>query len=399
MNVVFLGLLYTERSMQTARKYSKRGLQMAPHVFQTTLIRGLMQAGNTKLSVLNVPPVGSFPVNYRSPLVHRENWGDYNKQIGYLNLPLIKKAQQKRALIRAIKSIIAKDGTDDLCLIAYSTYEPFLEVLDYFKKKHPRIKSCLIVTDCIPGRGDMEKYMTPKAKKAGDRVVKLAKSIDSFALLTKHLAEALEIGSKPYVITECICNELQDSCISTDGQKHRCLYTGTLGIEFGICELAEAFASMDNCELWICGNGSGRARIEELAEKHENIQYYGFLPPERLQELRNSCDFLINPRRPTGTYTKYSFPSKTAEYLMSAKPVIMYKLEGIPDEYDAYLNYLSASDSDGIKEELNRIFSMEYTLLTAKADEGRSFMVKNKTAQMQGQRILSLLTSCQDMPQ
>ena len=38
----------------------------------------------------------------------------------------------------------------------------------------------------------------------------------------------------------------------------------------------------------------------------------------------------VNPRQNNEEFTKYSFPSKTMEYLASGVPVVAYKLDGIP---------------------------------------------------------------------
>ena len=53
--------------------------------------------------------------------------------------------------------------------------------------------------------------------------------------------------------------------------------------------------------------------------------------------LQKTADVLVNPRLNEGEYTKYSFPSKTMEYLSTGRPVVCYKLDGIPDEYDKHL--------------------------------------------------------------
>ena len=100
--------------------------------------------------------------------------------------------------------------------------------------------------------------------------------------------------------------------------------------------------------------------LKLLSQNNDNIKFFGFIKHEEVEKLQNECDFLINPRRPSGTYTKYSFPSKTVEYMLTAKPVIMYKLEAIPDEYDGYLNYLTADTAEKIAEELKQIFEKDF---------------------------------------
>lgn len=391
MKIILCGLMFSERGIQAAKKWSKTSLQMAPHLFLTNLSRGLIQASNdVELSIINVPPMGSFPTNNKRLLIPREEWGTDNVGIGYLNIPFVKQHLQKSSLIREIEKKLDIEHPENNFLIVYHTYLPFLEAVKCVKKKYPAVRTALIATDCVPGRGDMEKYMTPAAVRRGNKAVELAKSCDGFILLTKYLAQALEIGDRPYVITECIANENQQTCNKNEQSKNRCLYTGSIGVEFGVCDLAKSFAMLNNAELWICGSGSGKDCIESLAAEHPNIKYFGFVDQERLQELRNQCDFLINPRRPTGTYTKYSFPSKTAEYMMSGKPVIMYKLEGVPDSYDEYLNYLTADTPERIKDELVKIFEINYSSLLEKADSGRAYMLENASSLAQAKKIVGM---------
>lgn len=381
--------MYTEQSLRDAKQYSKTGLQMAPHIFLSTLIEGMSQLENIRLFVLNIPPVGSFPINYTRPIIRTELWGECNVQVGYLNFPIIKGMFQKRKLMAQIKKIIFMYFEDETYILGYNTYETFLDVLKMCKTKYRDIETGLLVTDCVPGKNDMDKYITSSRRRLGERIVRKVQTIDFFVLLTKYLADSLEINNKPFMIMECVCNEAQSCCAINEISKNICLYTGTLEIEYGICELADAFAMMYDAELWICGDGAGREYLEELMHKCCNIKYFGFLEHDELQKLRNQCDYLINPRKPTGTYTKYSFPSKTAEYLMSGKPTIMYKLEGIPDEYDKYLNYLSGQTVTEIKDELEGIFEEKYSDLIDKALKGRQFMLTNKNARIQTKKILS----------
>ena len=388
MNLIFLGLLYTEQSLRETGLYSRHGVQMAPHTFQRTLLDGIRQLDDVRLNVISIPPSGSFPINDQRLWIRKERL-EHHTQIGYCNLPWIKHSLQRRTLVKTIKELLhdAEDAEDTL-LAAYSPFEPFLHAIGDIKREFPKIQSCLIVTDCIPGRGDLPKNMTWHAKLRGNRIVRLPKPIDRFALLTKNLADTLEIGEKPYVVTECICDETFPLSKTRAVRQNICLYTGSVNEEFNIRELADAFVGMPHAELWICGTGSGAHDLRKMSEKHDNIRYFGFVEQDALQKYRDHCDFLINPRRPTGTYTKYSFPSKTAEYMMSGKPVIMYKLEGVPDAYDRYLNYLHGQTPQEMREDLEAIFAADDAVLAQKALDARTFMMTMKNSRRQAERIV-----------
>lgn len=389
MNVVILGLMFSDLSLKAAYEDSKCGVQMATHTFQENLVKGMEQVVN--VSVVNVPPIGSFPINYKKIYIKSRNWGTNNHEVGYINLPVIKHFFQEKAIYSNLKQRLIPG--DKNVLLVYSLYKPFLQIVNRLKSEQPDLHVCLIQTDAIAGRNGMGKYMTKHSIKEGNELVALAKKCDSFVILTKYIAEPLEIGNRPYIVLECICDENQPENETKDESENICLYTGALEKAYGICDMVDAFKSIPDAQLWICGAGDAEEYIKEAAKEYSNIKFYGFVNKQRVMELRNQCDFLINPRRPEGTYTLYSFPSKTAEYLMSGKPVIMYKLEGIPDDYDPYINYLTGENYADICEELKRIFSSDYKRMKAVALRSREYMLSNKNKSVQAAKILELINN------
>lgn len=389
MKILFLGTMFSPHSLEEAYKASKCGVQMAPHLFQDRLIQGLKADENTFVTVFNVPPVGSFPMNYKKLYIHGHKWEE-NEQIGYLNVPVLKWKIQRGKLLRKVEKWIEAQPADEKCyILAYCLYEPFLDVLDRIKEKHPEVQTTLIQTDAVPGRNGMIKG--EKMKRLGDRLVSKTKKIDAFVVLSQPLTEVLEVGDRPYVITECICDPKQPMSKQKKKSENAFLYSGTTEKVYGICDIVDAVKELPQAQLWVCGAGNSDEYIREIEKTHPNIRHFGYLSQKELADLRDRCDFLINPRRPTGTYTKYSFPSKTAEYMLSGKPALMYKLEGIPDEYDAYLHYLTSDNAAGIKAELQAVMNADYEELLQKAEEARNFMLENKNAEVQARKILTMM--------
>lgn len=391
VKIYFLGILFCEEALKHAYRDSFHGVSMAPHVFQTNLLSGFENIEEVDVEVINIPPTGSFPINNRKIYSKGYRWGKENRQIGYINLPRIKWQIQKRKIVKELdRKLRDIEDYSEITIMAYSVYEPFLDVMNSIKLKYPGIQLCLIQTDPIMGRGERDKYMTPKAVAEGNRIVEKAKIVDKFILLTKYLADTIEVGKRQYCVIECVCNDKQPQ--SREGlHRNICLYTGTLNEEFGIKDLVDAFTMIENAELWICGDGNTKDYILQQSSVHKNIKYFGYLTRDEIQKKQDECDFLINPRRPSGTYTMYSFPSKTAEYLMTGKPVIMYKLEGIPDEYDVYIEYLTGNLPSDVAFELNNIFRKPYNELKERAYYARLFMQKEKAGIIQAKKIRSFL--------
>lgn len=341
------------------------------------------------MHIVNIPPVGSFPMNYRKLYVKGMQW-EGNTQIGYWNIPGLKWGIQKRKMVKTVRRILRdQPKKEECCLIAYHLHEPFLDVIGELKKEFPNLHTTLIQTDAVPGRGGM--IRGKKMEDKGNRLVKKAKVIDSFALLSRPLAETLEVGGRPFVVTECICDPEQTMSKQKERSENIFLYSGTTEAIYGIRDIVDAIKDIPTAQLWICGAGNSDDYIREAAITHKNIHHLGYVDQKRLSELRDQCDFLINPRRPTGTYTKYSFPSKTAEYMMSGKPVVMYKLEGVPDEYDPYLNYLTAETAQEIKQQIQMLTQSDYADLAAKAVAARAFMQEEKNAHRQARKIVEMI--------
>ena len=69
----------------------------------------------------------------------------------------------------------------------------------------------------------------------------------------------------------------------------------------------------------------------------------------------------------------------------------MYKLQGIPDDYDAYINYISAKTPEEMGKELESIFNLNYENLKSVAQNGREFISKNKNKNICASKILELM--------
>ena len=81
------------------------------------------------------------------------------------------------------------------------------------------------------------------------------------------------------------------------------------------------------------------------------------------------------------------------EYMASGKPVIMYKLDGIPDEYDDYLFYIQENISNAIKEKIEMVLEMPTEEVKRKASAGREFIIDKKNATVQAERIIEFINS------
>lgn len=168
-------------------------------------------------------------------------------------------------------------------------------------------------------------------------------------------------------------------------------YAGGVTKKYGICELVDGFIQANiDAELWICGSGDLEGYLTVKAASDSRIKYFGFVSPDEVARLQNMATCLVITRNPAEAYTRYSFPSKLIEYMASGKPVLTTFLDGIPAEYFEYLVEIKKFSSDGVREALVRFFS-HGGVDVSKAEQGRNWILRNKSALEVGANIRSFL--------
>jgi glycosyltransferase involved in cell wall biosynthesis len=213
-------------------------------------------------------------------------------------------------------------------------------------------------------------------------------------LLTKQIADYLKID-KPWCVMEGICSSETQS-IQFENQNNKViLYTGTLHEKFGIMNLIAAFKKIENInyELIICGVGDCENQIKNIASFDSKIEFLGKLPREQVLELQKKATVLVNPRQNNEEFTKYSFPSKTLEYLSAGKPLVAYKLNGIPDEYDPYICYVKDNSIDCLANTLRKVCELPYIERYEIGKRGRDFVLDYKNSKVQVKKIIDLIES------
>ena len=171
------------------------------------------------------------------------------------------------------------------------------------------------------------------------------------------------------------------------------MYAGKLNKEFGVLALAEASSYLKGiCKIEMYGaNGDCDNLLKELSNKNDNLSVNGIIPLTELLIKETEVELLVNPR-PNGQYfTEYSFPSKTLEYMSSGTPVLMYKLEGIPEEYNDYLYYIDGYDPIDIANSIINVLGKGKVELYKKGVKAQTFVRNNKNAKVQTKKILEFL--------
>lgn len=372
-------------------KKSRCGISNAVNGYQWNLIEGFNANLDKPIKIINALPVGIFGLQYKDLFLPTRRWeyaGGENLELGCLNLPFIKQHQRYLSCKKALRR------SEDKNIIIYSAYLPFLKAIYKLDKSY---KITLVVTD-LPEFYDLGRTSALTRffrKRNNEKIYKCMERVDNFVLLTEQMREPLRVGDRPYTVVEGICDpDMFASAPAEVGREEKTLlYTGTLHEKFGILNLVEAFSGIKapDYKLVICGGGDSQEKIEAAAERDPRIEFLGFQPKDRINALQLASTALVNPRQNNEDFTKYSFPSKTMEYMLSGKPVIMYKLDGIPDEYDEFLQYVEGDSVDDLREKLTEICELPKIERDEIGLRAREFVAQNKNRKTQTKKILTLM--------
>jgi len=403
MHVLFLGGVFDEDMEKNILKKTKNTVHYAANNLQWNLINGLLEINNLQLEIISAPLIGAFPKDYKSILCKRKqtmykntlcNYVGFNNLWGYRNI------SRKNNLINEIKGFALSKSQEKVILV-YSPHTPFLQASIYAKKLDPSIHICLIVPD-------LPQFMNLNLKHSliYDLLKKIdinlfernLKYVDSFVLLTEQMKNILRVGEKPYIVIEGVVSnkfkfDNKNDSIYFNSNDLNVVYTGTLNSKFGIKNLIEAFHRVEriDAKLKICGRGDSEKFIKEFAIKDHRIIYMGQLSNKEAIELQLKATVLVNPRQNIEEFTKYSFPSKNLEYMMTGRPVIAYKLDGIPDEYDNYMIYVKDNSVESLTTIIEDVLSMDENERDRFGIKGKNFVLEEKNNVNSIKKIINMI--------
>lgn len=406
LDVLFLGKLFPREKEQEIKNKMKTGMQDAANALQWNIIDGFEENDFGEMKIINYLPVDAYPNGYPDKFIekftfqHTEKYKSDDINVGCCNIFGIKRFINSLYFRKYIKKWARKDNGKQKVLLCYTANSMFLGLAKLAKKIDKNIIVGCIIAD-IPEfatarevTGLKKIYHTYQVKKCAS----LYGLVDKFILLTKQMAQKLEIKS-PFIVVEGIATTDDTPYDEKFAEQYKnekyILYSGTLNYKFGIKTLLDAFQKIDdeNVKLVICGFGEAEQLIKERQKEDKRIEFLGRVDRTRVLALQKNATVLVNPRQNNEEFTKYSFPSKNLEYLSSGVPVIAYKLDGIPDEYDGYIIYPEDDSEESLAKEIRKICSLSDEDRIALGERAKNFVFDNKNKVRQAQRIIDFFNN------
>ena len=350
--------------------------------YHRLLIEGL--AANTHVDVVANPPVNKN-VLQRSVVKLPE---ERDKGVIYHHIPAIRNP--------LLKTICVATGT-------------FFKTLRYAKK------DSAVVIDCLNRVAGAAALVAARIRKIpcvgivtdlpemllGGTVSKklsayLIRNCTHYIFLTEAMNMRLNPSGKPYVILEGHSDIQMKNVDMLNVQKSRpriCLYAGCISKQFGIQHLIEGFrkAKLDNVQLHLYGPIGGEEEFRELISWDDSVYYGGMLLSSEVVQKEMEATLLVNPRPTHEEFVKYSFPSKTMEYMASGTPVLTTVLPGMPKDYYPHVFLLEQETAEGIADKLTEVLSLSDEELFEKGKAAKEFILDTRNNVVQAAKILEML--------
>ena len=217
-----------------------------------------------------------------------------------------------------------------------------------------------------------------------------------YILLTEAMNDYIQNPGKPYVILEGHADIAMRERIPSLERKQNpriCFYAGGVSKQYGLGILVEGFQKADipDTVLHIYGPGDYVEELKQIAAKDSRIFYGGMLMNSQIVEKEMEATLLVNPRPTHEEYVKYSFPSKTMEYMASGTPVLTTRLPGMPKEYYPYVSFIDAETVDGVANALKEVLSHSDEELFQMGAAARAFVLDSRNNVVQARKILDML--------
>lgn len=398
MEIIFVGGFFFNEMDREIRENSKKTIQNAANNFQWAVIKGIEENMEKSVSLLTAPFIGYFPFYYRELLIkgrkfhNREN--KVNHSVGFVNLPLLKAIFKYKNLLNALQNWRDRVEKNPV-IILYSLNLPYLKAVSQFKCENPQVKVYCIITDLPEFPADtsfLHRLYIDKYEK--HRIYKYLSYLDGFIVLSDYMVERLKITNKPWVRVEGIFDDSRSEEPAPAKETYKTvLYTGTLDKRYGIDRLLLAFEKIPhpNFRLWICGGGNGEELVKQAAAKDSRIKFWGLLERSAVLNLQQRATLLVNPRNTQGEYNKFSFPSKTMEYLASGTPALLYKLSGMPQEYFNYCFTVSDNSIKSLSSAIINSCNRSPEFLEQMGISAKNYILKEKTSKVQASKILNMI--------
>ena len=393
MNIIYLSALSSKRVIENLYKKTNENPGFAVQKFNRLLVQGLIK-NKQSVVVLSNPPITRF--NTKTFI---QCWDDeYEDTIRYKYIPFFNITFIKHICVFVyVFFYVLFWGLNNRCekRVICDSLSISASLAALIATKINGVKCCGVFTD-IYGLIVGNKSKSIINKLATNLHNKYSKMFTHYVLLTDEMNSVVNPNQRPYIVMEAICDnsECKSNYYEVAKSPQRIfLYAGGIEEKYGLKMLVDSFilAKDLTAELHIYGAGSYVPELLEQCKLDKRVKFYGVVSNAEVIEAEREASILVNPRFTSEEYTKYSFPSKNMEYMVSGTPVLTTRLPGMPKEYYDYVYFFENETVDAYVSSLRRMMDIDTEEHISKGNAAKSFVLREKNNVKQTARILDLL--------
>ncbi len=395
MNVLYVSTLCSERVISQMLNNNLGNTNLAAQKFHRLIVQGM--ALNTDLFNVHVVSVPVFDKVYNDKKYFLfKNETEFGVNYSYtpiVAIPILKRFITAFFLCRKIAKWIIRYKKEE-SIIVFDILNLGTSIVSLFCSKLFFTRSVTIVTD-LPSQMYVFKQKLSLINKV---VIKfqnwMLKMADGYVFLTEAMNVECNEQGKPYCIIEGMADfQLlnRKDVKSIENRKDIIHYSGGLFEIYGVKALVDAFMLIENenIRLHLFGQGDLVDYIKECVAKDPRIVFLGYKDNITVLEDQSGSLILVNPRFSHADYTRFSFPSKTIEYMASGVPLLTTKLPGIPKEYLDYVLLFEQESVDEYKNTIENILKLSRVELKRIGHNARNFVLVNKNNKKQTLKFYS----------
>ncbi len=395
MKILYFGTVCDREGYDRLLQDCHNKPSVAPLVFESALLDG-MKRNDADVEIHSFPMIPTFP---HSKLIrlggHKEMLpcGYECRWLNTVNLPILKQITRRLDARKMLKRW-GKANQGEGTILSYSIPPFLVKDIIRFGKKYG-LKTIAIVPDLL-----RDMYVNENSRKISTKLkklylkpaLKMQGEFDGYVYLTEAMRHVVA-PDKPYMVMEGIADvsHVKAPAPAEKAVPRAVMYAGMLHEKYGIMNLVDAFEKLkaSDVELWLFGDGTAVPNIQKRAQKDPRIRYFGTLTHDEILAYERRATLLVNPRDPRESFTAYSFPSKTIEYMLSGTPLLTTRLPGIPQAYFEYV--FSTDDHEIVKltEAMEQALSHDAAELHEMGIRAQSFIIEEKNACRQAAGIIA----------
>jgi glycosyltransferase involved in cell wall biosynthesis len=393
-NLLFVGSLCSDKVFDSIFNTSKIRSGQSMQKFISLLLSGAAQQKDVSIRTITSLPI--------APDVHQKKFwnlgNDFDKRIYFnynltFNLPILKNLLD--FFLSFVKVFLWRfSGEAKSKAIVCDILKLSTTAGAFIAAKLSGIKAVAIITD-MPGLDVIEGSFIHQLK--SKVILSFITRFDAYILITEHMNQIVNPFGKNYMVMEGLVDSsmnLTENRIESKAQERILLYSGGIFERYGVKNLIDAFNKLEgeDLRLFIYGDGPMAKDMPRYVEIDNRIKYFGVVANDEVVKAQVFSTLLINPRPSHEEYTKYSFPSKNMEYMVSGTPIVTANLPGMPREYLPFVYLLEEEDLNGIFNTLDQTLKKSREELHDFGMKSKEFVLSQKNNFLQGGRVTKFIS-------